>query len=238
MACLPSRREESVMQFFIDELEILFPHPHIYPEQYQYMCLLKQSLDARHAASQSAPTEHTTARCVELPPGAGKTTAALSFFASYMDAHSDRVTQLVYCPRSAGEIAGVIEQAERVLAHRASTQRGTRAEAHPISLSLHRDCGSQCSQWTTMWHHGDDLSFSTRLRGNIVVCPVSCLLAHELRQELTTQLSTAVVVDGIDQFCKTDSTINRETLQRASSVLETLSSHIATVPHTQHQPHY
>ena len=153
-----------------------------------------------------------------------------------MDAHSDRLTQLVYCPSSAGEIGGVIEQAERVLAHRASTQRVARTQAHPISLSLHRDCGSQCSQWTTQWHLGDDLSFGTKLRGNIIVCPVSCLLAHELRQELTTQLSTAVVVDGMDQICKSDSLFDRDTLQRASSGLETLSSHIATVPHTQPQP--
>ena len=34
------------MRFFIDEVEVYFPYPSCYPEQYNYMLSLKQTLDA------------------------------------------------------------------------------------------------------------------------------------------------------------------------------------------------
>jgi len=35
------------MRFKIDELEVYFPYPAVYREQYDYMCELKRTLDAR-----------------------------------------------------------------------------------------------------------------------------------------------------------------------------------------------
>ena len=34
------------MKFKVRGLEVLFPYDYVYPEQYRYMCELKQSLDA------------------------------------------------------------------------------------------------------------------------------------------------------------------------------------------------
>ena len=36
-----------IMKFNIDELTIYFPYEYIYPEQYSYMCSLKEALDAK-----------------------------------------------------------------------------------------------------------------------------------------------------------------------------------------------
>jgi hypothetical protein len=35
------------MKFNIDELTVYFPYEYIYPEQYSYMCSLKEALDAK-----------------------------------------------------------------------------------------------------------------------------------------------------------------------------------------------
>ncbi|KAI9031578.1 hypothetical protein CLU79DRAFT_694011, partial [Phycomyces nitens] len=35
------------VRFYIDDLVVHFPYDKIYPEQYQYMCDLKKSLDAQ-----------------------------------------------------------------------------------------------------------------------------------------------------------------------------------------------
>lgn len=59
------------MLFYIGDLPVLFPYDRIYPEQYQYMCDLKKTLDAG-------------GHCVlEMPSGTGKTVSLLSLIVSY-----------------------------------------------------------------------------------------------------------------------------------------------------------
>jgi hypothetical protein len=68
------------------ELEILFPYPRIYPEQYAYMCDLKRTLDSG-------------GHCVlEMPSGTGKTVSLLSLIVAYQMAQPEK-RKLIYCSR-------------------------------------------------------------------------------------------------------------------------------------------
>ena len=68
------------------ELEVLFPYPRIYPEQYDYMCDLKKTLDAG-------------GHCVlEMPSGTGKTVSLLSLIVAYQQ-NSPETRKLIYCSR-------------------------------------------------------------------------------------------------------------------------------------------
>ena len=70
----------------ISTLEILFPYPRIYPEQYEYMCALKKTLDAG-------------GHCVlEMPSGTGKTVSLLSLIIAYQMAQPEK-RKLIYCSR-------------------------------------------------------------------------------------------------------------------------------------------
>lgn len=39
------------MLFYIDDIPVVFPYTHIYPEQYAYMVALKRIIDANVASS-------------------------------------------------------------------------------------------------------------------------------------------------------------------------------------------
>ena len=65
------------MRFQVEELEVTFPYPRIYPEQYAYMLELKRSLDARGHSM------------LEMPTGTGKTITLLSLITSYQRAHPE-----------------------------------------------------------------------------------------------------------------------------------------------------
>ena len=49
------------MRFNLDGLDVFFPYPYLYNEQYNYMLDLKRSLDAKGHA------------LIEMPTGTGKT---------------------------------------------------------------------------------------------------------------------------------------------------------------------
>jgi DNA excision repair protein ERCC-2 len=68
------------------ELEILFPYPRIYPEQYAYMCDLKRTLDVGGKA------------VLEMPSGTGKTVTLLSLIVAYQQHHPEK-RKLIYCSR-------------------------------------------------------------------------------------------------------------------------------------------
>jgi hypothetical protein len=58
--------QRDTMKFKLDGLDVFFPYPAIYPEQYEYMLELKRSLDAK-------------GHCMlEMPTGTGKTVALLA----------------------------------------------------------------------------------------------------------------------------------------------------------------
>lgn len=76
----------SPIQFYIDDLPVLFPYPKIYPEQYAYMTDLKRTLDAN-------------GHCVlEMPSGTGKTVSLLSLIVAYQRVSATRQSK-VFCSR-------------------------------------------------------------------------------------------------------------------------------------------
>jgi len=79
------------MRLQLDGLEVLWPYDYIYPEQLQYMRLLKQSLERGHCL-------------LEMPTGTGKTVSLLSLILSFQYAHPE-VGKLIYCfPQSCTRI--------------------------------------------------------------------------------------------------------------------------------------
>ena len=68
------------------DLPVLFPYPRIYPEQYEYMCAIKKTLDAG-------------GHCVlEMPSGTGKTVSLLSLIVAYQQYYPEH-RKLIYCSR-------------------------------------------------------------------------------------------------------------------------------------------
>ncbi|KAI5122977.1 hypothetical protein M0805_006856 [Coniferiporia weirii] len=93
------------MKFLIDDLPIVFPYDRIYPEQYQYMCDLKHTLDA-------------AGHCVlEMPSGTGKTVSLLSLIVSYQQFYPTK-RKLVYCSRTVPEIEKALAELKRLMEYR------------------------------------------------------------------------------------------------------------------------
>ncbi|GMH54955.1 hypothetical protein TL16_g01789, partial [Triparma laevis f. inornata] len=80
----------------IDGLDVFFPFPRLYREQYLYMKSLKQALDSN-------------GHCLlEMPTGTGKTACLLSLITSYQYANPER-GKLIYCTRTVPEMDSVME---------------------------------------------------------------------------------------------------------------------------------
>ncbi|EJD06064.1 DNA repair helicase [Fomitiporia mediterranea MF3/22] len=93
------------MKFLIDDLPIIFPYDRIYPEQYQYMCDLKRTLDA-------------SGHCVlEMPSGTGKTVSLLSLIVSYQQFYPTK-RKLIYCSRTVPEIEKALAELKRLMEYR------------------------------------------------------------------------------------------------------------------------
>ena len=90
----------------VEDIEVQFPFPRIYPEQYAYMLELKRSLDAKGHSM------------LEMPTGTGKTITLLSLITSYQRAHKDTVGKLIYCTRTIPEMEKVLEELKVLEAHR------------------------------------------------------------------------------------------------------------------------
>ncbi|KAL1504663.1 hypothetical protein AB1Y20_008443 [Prymnesium parvum] len=93
------------MRFKVEELDVQFPYPRIYPEQYAYMLELKRSLDAKGHAM------------LEMPTGTGKTITLLSLITSYQRAHPE-IGKLIYCTRTIPEMEKVLEELKSLEAYR------------------------------------------------------------------------------------------------------------------------
>ncbi|KAJ1886522.1 TFIIH/NER complex ATP-dependent 5'-3' DNA helicase subunit [Kickxella alabastrina] len=93
------------MRFFIDDLPVIFPYDYVYPEQYQYMCGLKKSLDGRGHAM------------LEMPSGTGKTISLLSLIIAYQQFYPGR-RKLVYCSRTVPEIDKALAELKRLMEYR------------------------------------------------------------------------------------------------------------------------
>ncbi|KAK4226991.1 hypothetical protein QBC38DRAFT_479011 [Podospora fimiseda] len=99
------------MEFFIDDLRVLFPYPRIYPEQYAYMVDLKKTLDAG-------------GNCVlEMPSGTGKTVTLLSLIIAYQ-MQSREKRKLIYCSRTMSEIEKALVELRNLMKFRADRLGG------------------------------------------------------------------------------------------------------------------
>ncbi|KAJ2139837.1 TFIIH/NER complex ATP-dependent 5'-3' DNA helicase subunit [Coemansia sp. RSA 788] len=108
------------MRFFIDDLPVIFPYDYVYPEQYQYMCGLKRSLDSKGHAM------------LEMPSGTGKTISLLSLIIAYQQFYPGR-RKLVYCSRTVPEIDKALAELKRLMEYR---QRQGCADENFIGLGL------------------------------------------------------------------------------------------------------
>lgn len=105
------------MRFDIDEVNVVFPHDYIYPEQYQYMVHLKTALDAGgHAV-------------LEMPSGTGKTAALLALVVAYLRCHPARYSKLVYCTRTVPEV-------DKVLTELAALYRADNDQPPALAIAL------------------------------------------------------------------------------------------------------
>ncbi|CDO93345.1 unnamed protein product [Kluyveromyces dobzhanskii CBS 2104] len=94
------------MKFYIDDLPVLFPYPKIYPEQYQYMCDIKKTLDAGGNS------------ILEMPSGTGKTVSLLSLTVAYQMHYSEH-RKVIYCSRTMSEIEKALVELESLMEYRA-----------------------------------------------------------------------------------------------------------------------
>ncbi|GMH78244.1 hypothetical protein TrST_g904 [Triparma strigata] len=103
------------MRFDLDGLDVFFPFPRLYREQYLYMKSLKQALDSN-------------GHCLlEMPTGTGKTACLLSLITSYQYAHPER-GKLIYCTRTVPEMDSVMEELVTVLDFRERCLSGNNPE--------------------------------------------------------------------------------------------------------------
>lgn len=94
------------MKFHIDDLPVLFPYPKIYPEQYEYMCDVKRTLDIGGAS------------ILEMPSGTGKTVSLLSVTIAYQLHYPSR-RKIVYCSRTMSEIDKALAELKNLMDYRA-----------------------------------------------------------------------------------------------------------------------
>ena len=90
----------------VEDIEVQFPYPRIYPEQYAYMLELKRSLDAKGHSM------------LEMPTGTGKTITLLSLITSYQRVHRETIGKLIYCTRTIPEMEKVLEELAALEAYR------------------------------------------------------------------------------------------------------------------------
>lgn len=103
----------------VEDIEVQFPYPRIYPEQYAYMLELKRSLDAKGHSM------------LEMPTGTGKTITLLSLITSYQRVHRETIGKLIYCTRTIPEMEKVLEELAALEAYRDecfAADRAARAE--------------------------------------------------------------------------------------------------------------
>lgn len=113
------------MKFFIDDLPVLFPYPKIYPEQYQYMCDIKKTLDAGGNS------------ILEMPSGTGKTVSLLSLTISYQ-MHYPEHRKIIYCSRTMSEIEKALVELESLMDYR-SKELGYIEEFRGLGLTSRKN---------------------------------------------------------------------------------------------------
>ncbi|ORZ35249.1 transcription factor TFIIH complex subunit Rad15 [Catenaria anguillulae PL171] len=115
------------MKLDIDGLEVLFPYEYIYPEQYQYMCDMKQVIDKEGAC------------LLEMPSGTGKTVSLLSLIVSYIMSPMGANRKLVYCSRTVPEIEKALLELKRLMDYRTDQLGGKQEQFFALGLSSRKN---------------------------------------------------------------------------------------------------
>jgi DNA excision repair protein ERCC-2 len=89
-------------RFKIEDIEVSFPYPAVYPEQLDYMTHIKRLLDKQGHG------------ILEMPTGTGKTVCLLSMCLSYILQKQPNF-KLVYCTRTIVEMEKTLEELKFVL---------------------------------------------------------------------------------------------------------------------------
>ena len=103
------------MKIQMQDMIVYFPYDYVYPEQYDYMLSLKETLDGGG-----------NGHCLlEMPTGTGKTVSLLSLIVSYQ-IHKPEIGKLIYCTRTVQEMDKVMEEIKRVFKyiHKIFKQQG------------------------------------------------------------------------------------------------------------------
>jgi DNA excision repair protein ERCC-2 len=109
------------MKFLIENLVVYWPYDRVYPEQYQYMTKLKQTLDAK-------------GNCLlEMPTGTGKTVSLLALITSYQLQWPKKVGKLIYCTRTVPEMTKAMVELKRVIRARNTELRAEQQAANNIT---------------------------------------------------------------------------------------------------------
>ncbi|AJU52340.1 Rad3p [Saccharomyces cerevisiae YJM1418] len=113
------------MKFYIDDLPVLFPYPKIYPEQYNYMCDIKKTLDVGGNS------------ILEMPSGTGKTVSLLSLTIAYQ-MHYPEHRKIIYCSRTMSEIEKALVELENLMDYR-TKELGYQEEFRGLGLTSRKN---------------------------------------------------------------------------------------------------
>jgi DNA excision repair protein ERCC-2 len=146
-----------MVRFFIENLEIFFPYSLVYPEQFQYMKYLKNTLDAK-------------GHCVlEMPTGTGKTVALLSLITSYQLANPE-IGKLTYCTRTVPEMEKTLNELKVIIQYQHEELR--KSQLKQINNNSNSEQGSQQDAWKEkIAKHQKFLGMGMASRRNLCIHP-------------------------------------------------------------------
>lgn len=83
------------MNFFIEDLQVIFPYPKVFKEQYEYMKEIKHSLDMNVPKKRNFLLNLSKGHAIiEMPTGTGKTVSILSVITAYISQYPDRYSKV------------------------------------------------------------------------------------------------------------------------------------------------
>ena len=112
-----------MVRFTLDDLDVFFPYPSLYPEQFAYMCELKKALDAEGHA------------LLEMPTGTGKTACLLALVTAFQHAHPE-AGKLIYCTRTVPEMEKCLAELKRLRKYRDEVRGANAPKAPFLALCL------------------------------------------------------------------------------------------------------
>jgi len=126
LAFPPPVPDDAAMRFRLEDVDVFFPYPSVYREQFDYMVELKRALEAPgHAA-------------LEMPTGTGKTVCLMSLITSVQFARPE-MGKFIYCTRTVPEMVKCVEELKRVVNYRAECVGAEGRKILALCLSSRRN---------------------------------------------------------------------------------------------------